>query len=133
MAPTQPSKVIDFDLYRKERAAKENEGPPPEPVVFRIGGKDYPLPTDPPATIVLDVIRLKETKGTDATAPIEALASLGAAMFGEENFREILTVNKIGAAEMGDLIIQAFGAWPDSTEEKPSPNRATRRRKPTSS
>lgn len=125
-------KVIDFDAWRAERLA--NEGEPQPPVMFRIGKRNYPLPAEPPATIALDVIRLKEAKGDDASVPISSLAKIGAAMFGEDIFRDILEVNHIGAAEMGDLIIQAFGAWPEANDEEPVPNRETRRaRKPSTS
>jgi hypothetical protein len=123
-------KVIDFDRWRAERdlaAGAEQDTP-----VFRIGGKEYPLPIEPPATIALDVIRLKETmKDADAAVPLTAFIKIGNAMFGEAVFRTILEENHVGAAEMGDVILMAFGAWElqVDAEEKPRPNRQTRRRK----
>jgi len=121
-------KVIDFDAYRKEREARLGKG---DGVIFRIGGKDYPLPDEPPATIALDVIRLKaDLKGATADVPLAALAKIGNAMFGEAGFRGMLAENNVGAAEMGDLILQAFGAWKIDIEDgEARPNRATRRRK----
>lgn len=122
-------KVIDFDAYRKEREARLGEA---EAVVFRIGGRDYPLPPEPPAAIALDVIRLKaDMKDATADVPLAALAKIGGAMFGDDAFREMLVENNVGAAEMGDLIIQAFGAWKIDVEDgEARPNRRARRAKP---
>lgn len=125
------SKVIDFDAWRRERDARDGDVEAP---VFRIGGEEYPLPAEPPATIALDVIRLKETlKDADASVPLSAFVRIGNAMFGRETFRDILDTNGIGAAEMGDLILQAMGAWQhidlDEEIEEARPNRKTRRAK----
>jgi len=126
------AKVIDFDAWRAERQAREGEDTRP-PIMFRIGGKEYPLPPEPPASIVLDVVRLKEALGVDAEVSVESLTAIGDALFGRDNFREILQVNRIPATELGDLVIQAFNAWPDQlvATEDAVPNRKTRRgRKP---
>lgn len=127
-------KVIDFDRWRAERAVKEGEEQGP---VFRIGGKEYPLPPEPPATVAVDVIRLKETlKDGDASVPLSAFVRIGTAMFGRDAFRTMLEENNVGAAELGDLILQAFGAWNvdiEDEEGKARPNRSTRRRKPSTS
>lgn len=125
------SKVIDFDAWRREREAREGDIEVP---VFRIGGEEYALPPEPPATIALDVIRLKETlKDADASVPLGAFVKIGDAMFGRDTFRELLEKNNVGAAEMGDLILQAMQAWQhiDLDEELPAarPNRKTRRAK----
>lgn len=131
------NKLIDFDAWRTAHAPEGSL----EPVLFRVGGKDYSLPLEPPASIVLDVIRLK--KAADATdggaenaeVSLDALTRIGVAMFGEANWQEILIDNRIGAVEMGDLIIQAFRAWPEHLTqlEDAVPNRRTRRRSPLTS
>lgn len=130
------NKVIDFDAWRRERDILAGEVELP---MFRIGGKEYAMPAEPPATIALDVIRLRDTlkDGGDAAVPLGAFVKIGNAMFGEDVFREILEDNGVGAAEMGDLVLQAMGAWQhlDLDEEKAEarPNRQTRRRKPSTS
>lgn len=129
------AKVIDFDAWRAERLAREGADER-EPVVFRIGGKEYPMPPEPPAAIVLDVVRLKEAIGEDAEVSVEALMGIGTGIFGREAWDEMLRENRLGATELGDLVIQAFNAWPDSiaSTEGAVPNRKTRRgRKPSGS
>lgn len=128
-------KVVDFDAWRAERLAREGADERP-PVMFRIGGKEYPMPPEPPASIVLDVVRLKEAIGEDAEVSVEALMAIGDAIFGKDAFGEMLRVNRLHATELGDLIIQAFNAWPDQLvdTEDAVPNRKTRRgRKPSGS
>src|SRR5688500_16514856 len=105
-------KVIDFDAWRAERLAREGSKEQ-TPVKFKIGGKEYDMPPEPPASIVLDVVRLKEAVGEDAEVSVEALMGIGDAIFGKDEFAMMLRVNKLGATELGDLIIQAFNAWPD--------------------
>ena len=103
-----PDKIIDFDAWRAERREKAGETEA-KPVLFRIGGKTYPLPAEPPATIVLDVIRLKRAEGSDASVPLAALERIGESMFGRETFRVILEENEIGAA--GDGRPDPPGLW----------------------
>lgn len=128
-------KVIDFDRWRAERAQSVGEETPDAPV-FRIGGKEYPLPVEPPATVALDVIRLKDTmEDADASVPLEALYRIGNSLFGADTFRAICDENGIGAAELGDMILMAVGVWQNKvSDEDAVPNRRTRRaRRSTSS
>lgn len=129
-------KVIDFDRWREERAQVAGEEAEQQPV-FRIGGVDYPLPVEPPATVAVDVIRLKhDMKDGDASVPIEAFVRIGNEIFGAETFRDLLSKNGVGAAEIGDLILQVFSIWQnvDVAEGEARPNRKTRRgRKPSTS
>lgn len=124
------SKVVDFDRWRAERAQKAGEEDAEGPV-FKIGGKEYQLPVEPPATVALDVIRLKETmKDADAAVPLEALSRIGASLFGADTFRAILDENHVGAAEMGDLVLAAVSVWQTKVSaEDAVPNRKTRRRR----
>lgn len=133
MSDNNRAKVIDFDAWRAERLAREGTEQP-EPVYFRIGGKDYEMPHEPPAAIVLDIVRLKEAMGNDAEVSVEALMGIGTGIFGREAWDEMLRDNRLGATELGDVIIQAFQAWPDqlTSQEDAVPNRKTRRGRPTS-
>lgn len=122
--------VIDFDRWRAEHAQSMGAGE--QPPVFRIGGVNYPMPIEPPATIAVDVIRLKhDLKDGDASVPIEAFVKIGEGIFGADVFREMCVLNSIGAAEMGDVILQAFSVWQniDVAEGEARPNRRARRAK----
>lgn len=133
MTDKAKARVIDFDAWRAERLTREG-ALEPEPVYFRIGGKDYTMPHEPPATIVLDIVRLKESLGSDAEVSVEALMGIGTGIFGRDAWDEILRENRLGATELGDVIIQAFNAWPDQlvSQEDAVPNRKTRRGRSTS-
>lgn len=134
--------VIDFDAFRREKAA---QGGTPAPILFRVGGKEYPIPSEPPAAVALDIIRMKrtvdqaqaeadaaraaglpaaETATKTGMASLESLMGIGEAIFGLEAFAEILRENRIGSVELGELITKAFDAWPAS-EGDAAPNPRT--------
>lgn len=111
--------MIDFDAFLKELHEKEPEAP--APTVFRIGGKDYPLPHDLPAVIALDIVRLKRVMDAKAEVDPSVLMEIGEGLFGRDAWREILVDNRIGVAGLGDLITQAFHAY-GAISEEPAPN-----------
>lgn len=47
-----PSRIIDLDAARRERAAARSEADS-EPVVLRLGGRDYTLPVEMPVDFAL--------------------------------------------------------------------------------
>lgn len=122
--------VIDYDAFQREKAARDvaatNGDKPPEPTFFIIGGKKYQLPTEVPATVVLDVVRLRKGVGLQKEAQVEQMIGIGDALFGPETFREILEVNKLGASDIGAVVLHALGATGNSSEDA-RPNRRTRR------
>jgi hypothetical protein len=118
---TRSTAIIDFDAFLKEeRASRE----PVKPVLITIGGKQYPLPQDLPAVIALDIIKLKRSAdGKDATASPEALSAIGEAFFGAEVFRQILTENRLGIQDLGNLITESFRAYSEiAATPDPVPN-----------
>jgi hypothetical protein len=109
--------VIDFDAFRAEQT--DNKQVIAETTV-RIGGVDYPLASSLPAIIVLDVIRLKDKftapkNGTieDIEVPVEMAHNMGAAMFGEDAWKEILTKHQVGIEQVPDLLRMALSAYVD--------------------
>ena len=49
--------LIDFDAFRAEQQAR--------PLIIRVGGQDYALPSSPPASVALDGIRLAAQRRDD--------------------------------------------------------------------
>jgi hypothetical protein len=143
--------TIDYDAFERERAAAGGE--PVDPLLFRPfpGGKEYRLPDEIPATIVLDAVRLRhaplpapqdhKTKGAAAQAAdamakearTEQLVFIGDALVGPENFREILATRDpetgmpMPAGAIGRLVMAMLGAISGGGPEETRPNRATRR------
>lgn len=109
--------VIDFDAFRAEQT--DNKSAVAETTV-RVGGVDYPLAPSLPAIIVLDVIRLKDKFTSpktgqieDIEVPVEMAHNMGAAMFGEDAWKEILTKHQVGIEHIPDLLRMALGAYVD--------------------
>lgn len=106
--------TIDFDAFRAERSA--------EPIVLRLGGEDYELPPALPASIALDLIRLRKEKGDTAEVPpdeIERFARLILGAKGEE------IIGKVSIDELGTLLVRLLGVYsppnpasPAETKEK---------------
>ena len=120
------ARVIDFDAFRAEQAAKNGTGEEHPTII--VGGRVYDLPPDLPATIAVEVIRLQKTEGAQANVDPQMLLDIGNALFGESTFREILDAERMGVKDMGSLITQAFKAYDPSEGKDAAPNRATRRR-----
>lgn len=116
--------LIDFDAFQRERKAAD--GQTPEPILFKIGGKEYPLPSEVPAVVVLDVVRLRKQDGLSSETKVEQLLAIGDALFGADVFREICTTNRLSSSEMGQVVLTALGATSTNAEDA-RPNRKTRR------
>jgi hypothetical protein len=111
--------VIDFDAYRAEQAE--------EPVLLKVGGKEYTLPTSLPASIALEIVRMNAA-GPDAEVSEAYLERLGRAMFGGDQFVEIIEANNITLKELGPLITMAMAAYGGGEATVTPPNREARRR-----
>lgn len=100
------TRTIDFDKFRSEQQD------PPEPVVLRLGGKEYDLPASLPAALALDIVRLQATKGDDADFSENDVQRLGSALFGgEERFTRILADGAVTIEEMPELIQQVLAMY----------------------
>jgi hypothetical protein len=108
--------LIDFDAFRAEQQAR--------PLIIRVGGTDYALPSSPPAAVALDGIRLSRSGAT--TVPAEDVARLAEGLFGTTVLDELLRVHRLTVVELQALIGQVMDAY--AAEASPPPNRAIRRR-----
>lgn len=110
------SRVIDFDAFRSEQKL--------EPVVLRLGGREYQLPPSMPAPLALEVIRM-QAEGDDFEFKPEDVARLGAQLFGgQATLDKILVEGAVTMDELPDLIKQVFTMY---SPEAPVPNREARR------
>lgn len=107
--------LIDFDAFRAEQQAR--------PLIIRVGGTDYALPSSPPAAVALDGIRLSRSGAT--TIPAEDVARLAEGLFGTTVLDELLRVHRLTVTELQALIGQVMDVY--AAEASPPPNRATRR------
>lgn len=115
------TRVVDFDAARSERRR--------EPVLLRIGGHEYQLSAGIPASVALDMIRLRAHEGDHFAIPYEELESIGARLFGADNWTAILDRERLDLEELGELIKMTVDALQSGSDDGP-PNRATRRAKP---
>ena len=115
MGPPDPL-LIDFDAFRAEQRSR--------PLVIRVGGTEYALPSSPPASVALDGIRLSRSGAT--TIPAEEVARLAEDLFGTAVLDELLRVHRLTVTELQALISRVMDAY--AAEASPPPNRASRRR-----
>ena len=114
MSTTDPL-LIDFDAYRAEQQGR--------PLIIRIGGQDYALPSSPPASVALDGIRLSRSGAT--SVPADEVAGLAAGLFGTAVLDELIGVHRLTVAELQALITRVMDIY--AAEASPPPNRASRR------
>ncbi len=108
--------LIDFDAFRAEQRTR--------PLIIRVGGTDYALPSSPPAAVALDGIRLSRSGATTIAA--DDVARLAEGLFGTAVLDELLRLHRLTVAELQALIGQVMDAY--AAEASPPPNRAIRRR-----
>lgn len=99
------TRTVDFDAFR----AEQHE----EPVVFKIGGEVYFLPSSLPAAIAVDVIRLRAETGDRGEVPLETLNTFGVACFGEELWRTVLDKHRVTIAEIPTLLEKVLEVYSD--------------------
>lgn len=112
------NRTVDFDAFRAEQAG--------EPLVLRLGGREWHLPAALPAALALDIARLQATRGPDGVFSETDVERLGAGLFGGvEHFHEILREGGVTIDEMPELISRVLAAYGASGDAPP--NRAARR------
>ena len=114
MATTDPL-LIDFDAFRAEQQAR--------PLIIRVGGQEYALPSSPPASVALDGIRLARSGATSVAA--DEVANLAEGLFGKAVLDELVRVHRLTVVELQALIGRVMDAY--AAEASPPPNRASRR------
>lgn len=107
-----PARLIDFDAFRAERNA--------DPVVFRIGGKEYNLASAIPASVALEAVELKALQDDGAEVPMDVIQKTGRALFGADTWSELLVEHRITLDELGPLITSVLNAYapPPSDPQK---------------
>lgn len=103
--------TIDFDAFR----AEQNQ----EKINLRIGGVDYPLPPSMPASLAVDLIRMRTELADEDDVPVERLDDVGRAIFGEPLWHELLATHRVQVDELGPLIEMVLAAY--SPKEDPTP------------
>lgn len=111
------TRVVDFDAARAERRR--------EPVILRVGGREYTLSAGLPASVALDMIRWHAEHGDQYVIPYEELDSVGRRLFGSENWAQILDHGRLDLDELGDLVQRTVEAL--QAKDDGPPNRAVRR------
>jgi hypothetical protein len=95
--------TVDFDAFR----AEQNQ----EPVKLVIGGKIYDLPAAMPASIAVDLIRMKSSLADDDDVPVDQLDRVGRAVFGADLWETVLGEHRIQVNEIGPLIQMVLAAY----------------------
>lgn len=101
-------RVIDFDKFRAE--SKD------EPVEFIIGGKTYALPSALPASMAVDVLRMKADMDDDDDVPAEMMDQFGSSLFGPTMWSELLHEHRITIDEITPLMEKVFDAYMGTSE-----------------
>jgi hypothetical protein len=107
--------LIDFDAFRAEQQNR--------PLLIRIGGTEYALPSSPPASVALDGIRLSRSGAT--TVPPDEVAGLAEGLFGKAVLDELIHIHRLTVDELQALISKVMDIY--AAEASPPPNRASRR------
>src|SRR4051795_367977 len=93
--------LIDFDTFRAEQQSR--------PLIIRVGGQDYALPSSPPAAVALDGIRLSRSGAT--SIPAEEIAGLAEGLFGREVLDELVRIHRLTVVELQTLITQVMDLY----------------------
>ena len=102
-------KFIDFDAFRAEQDL--------DPVKFRIGGVVYDLPPSLPASVAVDVIRMKQTMTDESMISTDKLAEFCSAVFGSELWAEVQDRHRITLSELPTLLTMVLAAYTESDED----------------
>lgn len=108
------SKVVDFDQFRAEQNG--------EPVVIKLGGREWNLPPSPAAELALDVIRW-QSDNLDVVPP-DKLMDLARGLLTAELLEFALHEQKLTLDELWTLLNMVSEIY---TQAASGPNRETRR------
>jgi hypothetical protein len=106
------AKHIDFDAFRAEQEEV--------PVTFTIGGMTYDLPPSLPASIAVDVIRMKSEEGDEAQIPEAQLFEFCASVFGSELWKTIIDRHRVTMTEVPALLSMVLEAYTDGPKAEAS-------------
>lgn len=112
-------RTIDFDAARAERER--------EPVVLRIGGRDYVLTAGLPASVGLALSRYRVEGTEDVKVPPDQVPGLLERLFGADNWADILEHAGLTMDELPDLLERTVRELNGGEQDDDPPNRAARR------
>ena len=112
-------RIIDFDAFRAEQKH--------EPVFLKIGGTTFEMSPTLPASVAIDVVRLKHDIDDSKEVPVEALQAIGEAVFGAEIWERLLREQRLTVNEIPSLIIKVIEIYSSEDDEEVPPKASTRR------
>lgn len=102
------TRTIDFDKFRAEQKD--------EPVEFIIGGKTYYLPSSLPASMAVDIMRIRTNMDDDDDVPEEVMDTFGQSLFGATMWSELLREHRITVDEISPMLEKVIEAYTGSAE-----------------
>lgn len=111
MTTVPESKLIDFDAYRAEQDEV--------PVKFRIGGVIYDLPPAIPASVAVDIIRMKQEMEDDEKIEAGTLMGFCADVFGSELWAMVLDRHRLSLPEIPKLLEMVLEVYTADPKEEP--------------
>ena len=102
------TRTIDFDKFRAEQKD--------EPVEFIIGGKTYYLPSSLPASMAVDIMRMRTNMDDDDDVPAEVMDTFGQSLFGASMWSELLREHRITVDEISPMLEKVIEAYTGSGE-----------------
>lgn len=112
------SRYRDFDQAWAEKAEAEGS---PQPLIFKLKGREWQLPGNIPAAIIIKILRMKK-RDPGEDVPEDEQMDMALSLFGEEQLDQLLGTG-IDVDQLGDLIMWALDQYGLSAV----PNRAARR------
>ncbi|MDD3920952.1 MAG: hypothetical protein PHO41_07275 [Eubacteriales bacterium] len=106
------SKYRDFDAFWAEKNR--------EPITFTACGKKYNLPPEVPASLMLQVMRLQQNEGNQASVSFEAIEELLTGMLGEKQYKSLLS-SGIGMAQLTDVLDWIMVAYNGAEDAEGNP------------
>jgi hypothetical protein len=120
MAP----RYIDFDEARAERRR--------EPVVLHAYGRDFELPGNIPAGVLLDVVRIQDEQGPDSELSTGDSLGMLSRMLPQDVLDELLSHADFDMADLLQLLHMVMAVYTapagDGPGEQASPSGAARRK-----
>jgi hypothetical protein len=99
----------DFDAFQQERKK--------DPLRVVIFGEEYDLPSKPPASVMLSVLRMQANGTADDEVPATEIVALSEALIGRANLDKMATHSDFDLDTLGEMVkwIMAIHAGQDTT------------------
>jgi hypothetical protein len=111
-----PARFRDFDAFLREKRGKVGA----VPVTFQLGNVRYTLPSELPALVAIETLRLQKQADSADDVPADSILALATALFGEEQLNAILH-SGISIEELGDIIgyvMEQYGEVATDTDDE---------------